>query len=209
MSFRMRRGRTSFSVGKRGPRASYRLGCLLPLAVALVLVASACGSAVAPTPSGQASPLAVASVVASLTPTATPIPTPTATPDPETLRKAAGTAYLAAAKAINKGFNALNKKYPTFKTLKIARAYYKAAAVLDGAFLAALKKITFPPDTVADAKALIRAIAGDQAIAIEGSAVKSWSQLASVAKTAEQRSRVGSAAANLVRSDLNLPPVPP
>lgn len=36
MSFRMRKGRGSFSVGKRGVRAGYRLGCLLPVIVVLV-----------------------------------------------------------------------------------------------------------------------------------------------------------------------------
>ena len=43
MSFRMRKGRGSFSVGKRGVRAGYRLGCLLPVVVALVLLVTACG----------------------------------------------------------------------------------------------------------------------------------------------------------------------
>ncbi len=33
MSFRMRRGRATFSVGKRGPRLGYRLGCLVPIAL--------------------------------------------------------------------------------------------------------------------------------------------------------------------------------
>lgn len=43
MSFRMRRGRASFSVGRRGPRANYRMGCALPVAVLLVgVVVAAC-----------------------------------------------------------------------------------------------------------------------------------------------------------------------
>jgi hypothetical protein len=48
MSFRMRKGRASFSVSKRGPRAGYRMGCLLPV----LLVIAACGgvaATVAPT----------------------------------------------------------------------------------------------------------------------------------------------------------------
>lgn len=40
---RVRRGRASFSIGRRGPRASYRLGCALPMLVALVV---ACGGRV-------------------------------------------------------------------------------------------------------------------------------------------------------------------
>lgn len=40
MSFRMRKGRSSFSVSRRGPRASYRMGCLLPL---VILLAIGCG----------------------------------------------------------------------------------------------------------------------------------------------------------------------
>jgi hypothetical protein len=43
MSFRMRRGRGSFSVGRRGPRASYRLGCALPIFVLLSLFLVGCG----------------------------------------------------------------------------------------------------------------------------------------------------------------------
>jgi hypothetical protein len=41
MSFRMRGGRASFSVGPRGPRASYRLGVLLPAAIVATVLALA------------------------------------------------------------------------------------------------------------------------------------------------------------------------
>jgi hypothetical protein len=48
MSFRMRRGRASFSLSRRGPRASYRLGCLVPVAVAVTIALAACSGAPAP-----------------------------------------------------------------------------------------------------------------------------------------------------------------
>lgn len=43
MSFRMRRGRTSFNIGSKGPRVSYRLGCALTIAF-VVLVALTSGA---------------------------------------------------------------------------------------------------------------------------------------------------------------------
>lgn len=80
MSFRMRRGRTSFSVGPRGPRASYRLGCLLPVLLVAGAVAAACGG-----PSSPAGP-------AQLVPTVTARP---ATAAPRATTKPAPAAYYA------------------------------------------------------------------------------------------------------------------
>lgn len=45
MSFRMRRGRTSFNLGSKSPRVNYRLGCAVTLAlvVGITLTIAACG----------------------------------------------------------------------------------------------------------------------------------------------------------------------
>jgi hypothetical protein len=40
VSFRIRRGRGSFSLGPRGPRANVRIGCALPLLVAIAIAAA-------------------------------------------------------------------------------------------------------------------------------------------------------------------------
>jgi hypothetical protein len=53
--YRKRKGRFSFSVGKKGPRASYRLGCLLPFLVALgVMACSGSGGQAAQSPCERA-----------------------------------------------------------------------------------------------------------------------------------------------------------
>lgn len=70
MSFRWRRGRASFSVSSRGPRAGYRLGCVLPIVVAIVVAAlsvAACSSSSPEAQTTQRPP----------NPTATPLVTPT------------------------------------------------------------------------------------------------------------------------------------
>jgi hypothetical protein len=58
MSFRIRRGRASFSLGPRGPRANYRLGCLVPMAslAAIALVLAACRSVATPVPTFTPAP---------------------------------------------------------------------------------------------------------------------------------------------------------
>lgn len=175
--------------------------------LAIALLVSACGGTVEPsTPPATATPSAAAAVNL-VTPAPTAAPTPSSTPDPEAVRKAAGAAYLVAAESSNKAFAALDKKYQTFDTLKRARAYYKAAAKIDGGFILKLKMITVPADTAADVHSLIAKTAATQALEIEGSGVKSWTDLASVIAAVKKADRATTAAANLVRSDLGLPPV--
>lgn len=76
MSFRMRRGRASFSLSSRGPRVGYRVGCLVPAALFTVVMLTSCSSsslnATGTTPS--ASP--------TIEPTAAPPPSPTPTDRP-------------------------------------------------------------------------------------------------------------------------------
>jgi hypothetical protein len=74
MSFRMRKGRASFNVGRRGPRASYRMRRATPLLVlALGAIVAACG------PAAPASSVAATS---SPSPSVDPTPSPSPTPEP-------------------------------------------------------------------------------------------------------------------------------
>lgn len=78
MSFRYRKGRSSFSVSKRGVRAGYRLGCLLPLALVLASAIAACSD------DSELQPLPLAADPTAR-PTGTvigPTPAPVATPGP-------------------------------------------------------------------------------------------------------------------------------
>jgi hypothetical protein len=135
-------------------------------------------------------------------------PTPMPTPNPEALRVAAAAAYKTAAATVNAGFKALHNKYPKFTSLTVARAYWKGAVKLEGAFIAAVKKIAWPPDTAGDAHTLLVRETSTQEIEIEGTVVKSWAQQTNVQSAWNKATRLASAAANQVRSDLGLPPVP-
>jgi hypothetical protein len=124
------------------------------------------------------------------------------------VRKAAGAAYLAAAGAFNKAETVLNKKYAIFGTLARARAYYRADIALRSAFITELKKIVPPADTAADLHTLIGREATEQALEVEGSGVTTAAHLTSVQSASVGADRAAIGAANLVRSDLGLPPVP-
>lgn len=186
------------------------------LAILVIVLVAACGSNPSPTTvpsvaiaSEAAVPTTQAATAGPTTsPTATPEPTPSPTADPEAIRAEAAKAYLAAAAVTNKASKKLDAKYKTFKSLKQARDYYRAAAKIDGTFIAALKKMTVPDDTKADLHSLIAKTAAAQALEIEGSAVKSWAAQGSVAASLTRAARAASAAANLIRSDLGLPPIP-
>jgi len=193
-------------------------GRITLVAALLAVSAWACGTpTTSPTQVAAPSPAMVASPPSSPSPSPSsspsPIPTPTAaptpspTPDPEAVRKAAGAAYLAAAESANKAGAALNKKYKTYGTLARARAFHKAAAKIESDFIAKLKKITVPADTASDLHSLIAKDAATQALDIEGSGVTSWADVVSVDAALLKAARASTAAANLVRSDLGLPPV--
>ena len=177
--------------------------------LAIAILVSACGGTVErSTPAPAATSSAAAAVnLATAGPTPTEVPSPSPTPDPEAVRKTAAAAYLVAAESANKAYKALDSKYKTFGTLTRARAYYKAAATIEGDFIAKVKKIIVPADTAADLHALIAKSAATQALDIEGSGAQSWSDVDSVIAALEKAARATTAAANLIRSDLGLPPI--
>lgn len=170
----------------------------------LAVLVMACGSAA--TSTAPLPPASQAATAATVQPAVSATPQPT--PGQETIRRIAAAAYLTAAEKANKDANALDKKTPrVLKTLRQARAYYKAAARIEGAFVAAIKAITVPADTAGDLHSLIAKRTAVQALAIEGSGVKSWSAQASVDAALTKALRTAAGASNLLRSDLGLPPV--
>src|SRR4051794_31689456 len=78
-----------------------------------------------PTPSSDASQAPTPS------PGASQAPTPSAVPDAETIRKAAGRAYLAAVQPTNKAYRTLFKKYKNATSLKANREYCNKLAAAD------------------------------------------------------------------------------
>jgi hypothetical protein len=102
---------------------------------------------------------------------------------------------------------ALDKKYPTFKTLAKARANFKTSAAIEGNFILAIKRIVVPADTAADLHSLIAKEAAGQALDLEAAAARSWLALSRLNSALSRAARSLTSAANLIRSDLNLPPV--
>jgi hypothetical protein len=183
--------------------------------LAALLVAGALAAAVAgcganqPTASASAPSSSSSSAAASLaTPGGSSIvasPAPSLTQDQ--IRAAASKAYVAAAQKANKDGNALAKKYPSFKTLAVARAYYKAAAAQTATFLKSIRKIIWPADTAADGHSLIAKSSAVQALELAASHATSWARLDEVSGDLRAAYRQATAAANLIRGDLGLKPV--
>ncbi len=115
--------------------------------------------------------------------------------------------YKSAASKWTKASKALAKKYKTFGTLKRAKAYYKALSKLDGTFLADIKAIVVPADTAGDMHDLVRKTAADQALELIAAHSTSWPDLDRTYKSLTKSWERSTAAANLLRSDLGLPPV--
>ena len=181
------------------------------LALAFVgAVLAGCGQTPSPTATQTPTPPVNPSTATIATGTPTPsalVPTPSPSPNPEVVRAAAAKAYLSAANLANKAQAANLKKYPTFGTLAKSRAYYKADEKIVGKFIAAIKAITFPADMAGDVHTLISREAAFQALDAEGAAAKTWTQVYSVDASEKTAGRAATAAANLIRVDLGLPPV--
>jgi hypothetical protein len=167
----------------------------------------AAGSEAPAQPSDTSAP-AVPTAAGTLEPTATPAPTPSPTADPEAVRALAAKQYRAAATKSNRASKALNKRYPkTFPTLKMAKRYWRAYAKIDRVFLDEIKGIVVPEDTKADMRDLLRKVSACYTIELEMAAARSNAELLSARRAADPIFRRQTAAANLVRADLGLPPV--
>jgi hypothetical protein len=183
------------------------------LTVVLAIVSAGCAATTIP--GAQPSPQViyvtpaptVGSPASSVQPLPSTTPAPTASPDPEAVRVAAAKAYLAAAETSNRANKALNKKYPKLSTLARVHAYYKASAKIDATFIGAIKRIVVPADTAGDLHSLVARMATVQADDLEAAAARTWLQVLSVDRALAGAVRASNAAANLVRADLNLPPI--
>lgn len=124
MTFIKRKGRTTFSVGKRGPRMSYRLGCAMPI-LALLLVAlllAGCGGSSA---------------------------TPEATPVPDRYTDAEQTELLFESIEIVHGSEPQPAWYPAFVDLHVEDGWANvvtADASVAEAMCAAIAAVTFDDD---------------------------------------------------------------
>jgi hypothetical protein len=180
-----------------------------------IMVVGACSTAATHAPSVGSASLAPSALAPSAPASSAPLmsaaptlaATPTPTPDPAAVKAAAAKAYLTVAEVYNRAFKTLDHKYPTLGTLSKFRAYYKAAAKIDGTFIAGVRQITFPADTAGDAHSLVARDTAVQALEIEASGVRSWADADSVNKAILSAGRASTETANLVRSDLGLPPV--
>jgi hypothetical protein len=188
-------GRPAFALGKTGIMPQRLFGVVWPGVMACALLMAACG--------GSASPTAGTPSAAARAPAATVQPTPSPTAD---LYPTAKVAYLAAASAGNTAVNAANAALARATTAAQESAAYKKLAAADTSFRAAVFGLTFPTDMKADANALIGAISSE--IAAFQSAASAADPLGSVPQGAiTVANSAGSAAANVVRHDLGLPPI--
>jgi hypothetical protein len=194
--------------GVRGQ--SRKLAAMKRLLVIVFLVGACTGSTAAPAASTSDVLPTAAALAPTPTPVATPtaVPTPSPTPDPEAVRKVAGAAYLATVKVSNKAGDDLAKQYKNRTSFLSWKHWCSKAAKITRTEMLALKAITYPADTAADAKALIRFDAAEEANLRSCAKAKSWAGLAGDIKLFDKAGNKGHEAANLVRLNLNLPPVP-
>lgn len=175
------------------------------VALLIAVLVSACGASVPA--SGGAAPLGSSAVplgasAGALTPSAAP------SISQDQVIADAAKAHLALVTKYNKLFENLYKAYNNKVTLKAHREYCSKMAVVTHSQLLALKKVVYPDDTLADIKAMIKAIAAAEAnlktCAIAPN-IAAWNRAWSLVEKAQDRAHE---AANLVRLDLGLPSVP-
>jgi hypothetical protein len=121
---------------------------------------------------------------------------------------AAATAYLAAATAAKAANAALDAQYSGSLTLAQGRAYYRAAADVDGTFLAAVRAISFPPAVATAAAAVINRVSLDQALDVQGSTVVTAAGMELVEKARPADLAAVALAGNQLRAALGLPAAP-
>ena len=121
---------------------------------------------------------------------------------------AAAAAYAAAANTAKVANAALAAQYSGTLTLALGRAYYRAAADIDGTFLASVRAITFPPAAAADVSTLLNRVTTDEALDAQGSSAATAAGMALVRAARPADLAAVAAAGNQVRADLGLPPAP-
>ena len=180
----------------------------------LLIALEACGSSAPVTPGATAALLSSQQATATTTvvpptpaPTSSPTPSPTLSQDQ--IRTAAAKAYLAAAAIVNKANDSSYKKYKSkLNTLAGNRAYYKLSATITGTFLKSVRAIVFPTDSAADGHSLIVKNSTLQADELDASVDRTVAAMNTDIKHVNSADDAASAAANLIRGDLGLPPIP-
>jgi hypothetical protein len=137
--------------------------------------------------------------VAAVVPSASP-----STPTQDDIRTTAAAAYRQAVLPGNKARKSLWKTYKDKTSLKAWLTYCSKLAVVTHTELVALKAITYPEDTAADAKILIRADAAGEADLRSCAVASNWAAWNKAFKLALKANDRAHEAANLVRLDLGL-----
>ena len=166
---------------------------------------------VTPAPSGAGSMDQASinpSAIAEPSPSAIAELSPAAPPTQDELRATSGKAYLAAVKPYNKELDRLWKKYKNKTSLKASKAYCAKLDVTLRKWIVALQGITFPDDTKADAKQLIRWNAAKDAHMRTCAKARNFRVLNAAWAAWDTAADRAVEYANLVRLDLDLPPVP-
>jgi hypothetical protein len=166
------------------------------LAIGAVLaVVAACGSgSPSPTPPAVTAPPTLAS--------ASPAPSPTVTAE------SAARAYLSLADAANKADTANAKRCKGNLTLAPFRACYQRDAQTEYTFYTKLNSMAVPAQFEADKRALVKASSNEYVYDRELATVKSFSGISSLQAKLNAAVTATAQAANTLRLDLGLPPVP-
>lgn len=172
----------------------------------LAIAIGACSPAPGSQPTAQAVQASAASAAAGTSAIQSPAPLPT--PSQDEIRAAAAKAYRTAVIPSNREGKALWAYYKDKTSLKANRAYCTKLAANQRTLLLAMKAIVWPTDTASDAKILIRALASDDANMRTCAKAGNWAEWNRAWDLHNKASARSHEAANLVRLDLGLQPVP-
>jgi hypothetical protein len=164
-----------------------------------------------PTPAGGPPPSPVTSfetIRASALGEMSASPSSAATLDPAALKAAAAKAYLTIAATYNKAIDAANKVCAKVSNNASARSCGAHSAAAELAFYTAVNALVFPPDAVADQRALVRGSSAEYVYFRQMAVAKTAADFNAAERRASQAANTSAVAANTVRLDLGLPPVP-
>jgi hypothetical protein len=180
----------------------------------IVIAATACMPS-APNVSSNAPPSTAAEISASPSgaapspSAASPAVGPSASPmSQDDIRKVAANAYRRGVIPFNRTLTKITNKYSGATSLKSLRRYCAELDVALRAWIKVLQGITWPTDTAGDAKVLIRNEAANDAdlrVCAKATTKLAWLQAWNLGIKANDRA---TEAANLVRLDLGLNPIP-
>ena len=180
--------------------------------VLVTLVGCSSAGTLAPSSEPIAADTAAPTVTATLAPaptaTPTPLPTPTPVPTPE-VSQVAKEAYLHDVSQLNNGgeqaWKAFKKSNQSFKAYK---AYFADLAKRERIFTDSVRLIQFPPEMAAHVANLLDKDSTVEIYMLEASKARNWAAMNKITAKLDAAGDAASAASNLVRQDLGLPPPP-